>query len=98
MAGPSAGVKVLQISNWVADFSACAILAELGAQVAKVEDPDTGDPVHSFKLFSEGDVRYTGGINTAFQQVSRVKASVAINLQVPLGQEVVRRMTARSGC
>ena len=63
----------------------------------KVEDPDTGDPVHSIKLFSESDVRYTGGINAAFQQVSRGKASVAINLQAPLGQEVVRRMTARSG-
>ena len=96
MTGPLAGIKVLEVSNWVAGPSACAILAELGAEVVKVEPPETGDPMRSVDVTSEGPVPFAGGINVAFQQLNRGKASVAINLQVPQGQEVVRKMAARS--
>ena len=96
MTGPLAGIKVLEISNWVAGPSACAIFAELGAEVVKVEHPETGDPMRSVNVTSEGPVPYAGGINVAFQQLNRGKASVAVNLEVSQGQEVVRRLAARS--
>lgn len=95
MSGPLEGVKVLEISNWVAGPSACAILAELGADVVKVEHPETGDPVRSINVSSEGVVPYSGGINVAFQQFNRGKTSIAVNLEHPLGQEVVQRLAAR---
>ena len=41
MAGMLEGVKVLEVANWVAAPLACAILADLGADVIKVEHPDT---------------------------------------------------------
>ena len=96
MAGALEGIKVLEISNWVAAPSACAILAEFGAEVVKVEHPVTGDPVRSINISSEGVVPYTGGINVALQQLNRDKASVAINLEHSQGQEVVRRLAAWS--
>ena len=96
MTGPLAGIKVLEISNWVAGPSACAILAELGAEVVKVEHPETGDPVRSVNVSSEGVIPYAGGINVVFQQLNRGKSSVAVNLEIAQGQEVVRRLADRS--
>lgn len=37
------GIRVLEVANWVAVPSACAIMADLGAEVIKVEPPGTGD-------------------------------------------------------
>ena len=96
MPGPLAGIKVLEVSNWVAAPSACAILAELGAEVVKIEHPQTGDPVRSINISSEGVVPYSGGLNVAFQQLNRDKSSVAVNLEQAQGQEVVQRLAARS--
>ena len=96
MPGPLEGIKVLEVSNWAAAPSTCAILAELGAEVVKVEHPETGDPVRSINNSPEGVVPYTGGINFPFQQLNRDKASVAVNLDHPQGQAVVKRLAARS--
>ena len=44
MPGPLEGLKVLEVANWVAAPSACAIMADMGAEVIKIEHPETGDP------------------------------------------------------
>ncbi|MCI0841898.1 MAG: CoA transferase, partial [Chloroflexi bacterium] len=54
MAGMLDGIKVLEVANWVAAPSACAMLADLGADVVKIEHPDTGDPVRSINVHSSG--------------------------------------------
>ena len=45
MPGPLEGLKVLEVANWVAAPSACAIMADMGTEVIKIEHPETGDPV-----------------------------------------------------
>ena len=45
MPGPLAVMKVLEIANWVAGPSACAIMADMGAEVVRIEHPETGDLV-----------------------------------------------------
>ena len=57
MSGPLEGLKVLEIANWVAAPSACAILADLGAEVVKIEHPETGDPVRGIDVSSRGVVQ-----------------------------------------
>ncbi|MCL0101776.1 CoA transferase [Dehalococcoidia bacterium] len=93
MAGPLEGVKVLEIANWVAAPSTGATLAELGAQVIKVEPPKTGDPQRFRTTSTTGFmVTWTGGVNMAFQQFNRGKLSVGIDLETPSGRDLVGRL------
>lgn len=96
MPGPLEGIKVLEIANWVAGPSACAILSELGADVIKVEPPETGDAMRSITTSRRGVVPYTGGVNVAIEQDNRGKRSIAVDLSHPEGQRVVHRLAARS--
>ena len=85
MAGILDGLKVLEVANWVAAPSTCAILADLGADVIKIEHPDTGDPVRSVTLNHRGMVPYTGGVNTIFELLNRGKKSLTVDLTNPAG-------------
>ena len=96
MSGLLEGIKVLEVANWVAAPSACAILSDLGAEVTKVEHPETGDPVRSVDLSKRGLAPYSGGLNSMFELLNRGKQSVGIDLRVPRGQEIVRRLAAES--
>ena len=96
MSGPLEGLKVLEVSNWVAVPSACAIMADMGAEVVKIEHPETGDPVRSVDVSSRGVVQHSGGINLIFELLNRGKQSVAVNLEIPQGQEIVQKLAARS--
>ncbi|MEE9324478.1 MAG: CoA transferase [Dehalococcoidia bacterium] len=96
MSGPLEGVKVLEVANWVAAPSTCAILSEMGAEVIKIERPDTGDPMRSVTVSPQGLIPYTEGINLAIEQDNRGTKSVAVNLDHPLGQEVVHKLAAQS--
>ena len=95
MPGPLEGLKVFEIANRIAAPAACAILADMGAEVVKFEHPETGDPVRSIDVSSRGVVQYSSGINSAFELLNCGK-SVAVNLENPRGQEVVQKMAAGS--
>jgi crotonobetainyl-CoA:carnitine CoA-transferase CaiB-like acyl-CoA transferase len=43
MAGALQGIKVVELGHWVAVPCACAILADWGAEVIKIEDPGAGN-------------------------------------------------------
>ena len=92
MPGPLEGLKVLEVANWVAAPSACAIMADMGAEVVKIEHPETGDPVRSVDVSSRGVVQYSSGINSIFELLNRGKQSVAVNLENPQGQEIVQKL------
>ena len=96
MPGPLERLKVLEVANWVAGPSACAIMADMGAEVVKVEHRDTGDPVRSINVSARGIVQHAGGINLLFELLNRGKKSVAVNLEHPQGQEIVQRLAAQS--
>ncbi|MFN3975354.1 MAG: CaiB/BaiF CoA transferase family protein, partial [Dehalococcoidia bacterium] len=96
MPGPLEGIRVLEIANWVAGPASCAILAELGAEVIKVEPPDTGDPMRSVTTSPLGVVPYTSGVNVAIEEDNRGKKSIAVNLEHPSGQDVVHKLAERS--
>lgn len=96
MPGPLEGLKVLEVANWVAAPSACAIMADMGAEVVKIEHPETGDPVRGVTISSRGVVQHTGGINLLFELLNRGKRSVAVNLNDIQGQEIVQKLAAES--
>ena len=96
MAGMLEGLKVLEVANWVAAPSACAMLADLGADVIKIEHPDTGDPVRSIAITHRGVVPYSGGANTTFELLNRGKQSLAVDLGDPQGQKIVQTLADQS--
>jgi crotonobetainyl-CoA:carnitine CoA-transferase CaiB-like acyl-CoA transferase len=96
MPGLLDGIKVLEVANWVAAPAACAMLADLGADVIKIEHPETGDPLRGVDVSTRGVVSYTGGLNAVVELLNRGKRSLGINLEHPRGQEVVRQLAART--
>jgi len=96
MAGPLAGVKVLELARILAGPWAGQLLADLGAEVIKVERPGVGDDTrHWGPPFVEGT---EGGRLSAayFHACNRGKRSIAIDFETPEGREAVRRLAAEA--
>lgn len=90
------GVTVVEVAGWMAAPSAAAILADMGADVIKVE-PTTGDYMRGAMRpprVAEDDPRH--GMDAAFQSDNRGKRSVAVNMKDQRGADLVRRMAAEA--
>ena len=89
-AAPLAGVRVLDLSRVLAGPYCSMLLADLGADVVKVERPGAGDPTRAWgPPFREGESAY-------YLCVNRGKRSVTIDLGDPAGSEVARRLALRA--
>lgn len=92
--GPLSGVRVLDLSRVLAGPWATQTLADLGAEVIKIERPGAGDdtrhwgpPFTTTTDGSKGDAAY-------FMCANRGKKSVALDIATPEGAEAVRRLAA----
>ncbi|MGE0601005.1 MAG: CaiB/BaiF CoA transferase family protein [Dehalococcoidia bacterium] len=92
MAAPLDGIKVLEVANWLAAPAAAALMADLGADVIKIEPP-TGDIFRGFILRSIG-YDFDFPANYGFEVDNRGKRSVVVDLDKPGGPELVRRLAA----
>jgi crotonobetainyl-CoA:carnitine CoA-transferase CaiB-like acyl-CoA transferase len=81
--GPLAGLTVLELGRYIAAPYAGRMLADLGADVVKVEDPDGGDPMRHW----EGGSR---PYSPQFAAYNRGKRSVTVDLRDPVGAAAVR--------
>jgi crotonobetainyl-CoA:carnitine CoA-transferase CaiB-like acyl-CoA transferase len=88
-AGPLAGLTVLDLSTIVSGGTATSLLADLGAQVIKIEHPDGGDPLRSWGPF-------ISGASVWWKVVSRNKKSVTLNLSQPRGQQLLTELIRRA--
>jgi crotonobetainyl-CoA:carnitine CoA-transferase CaiB-like acyl-CoA transferase len=92
MPGPLAGIRVIDLSRVLAGPWATQNLADLGAEVIKIERPHTGDDTRSFAPFVTGEGS-TSGESIYFLSTNRGKKSVTIDLAQKEGQNLVRRLT-----
>jgi len=83
------GLKVLDLSRILAGPYATQMLADLGAEVWKVESPWGDDTRRWGPPFREGESAY-------FLSTNRGKKSLAVNLKDPRGQEIIRRLAAEA--
>lgn len=85
------GVRILEVAMWTFVPAGGAVLAEWGADVIKVEHPETGDPqrglINSGFLPSEA-----GGLNYMMEVPNRGKKSIGIDLKTDGGRELVYRL------
>ena len=79
------GIRVLDLSRVLAGPFCGAILADLGADVIKVEDTKTGDETRTWPPHKEGEA-------ACFLVNNRNKRGIAVDMKAPEGVEIIRRL------
>lgn len=77
------GVRVLDLSRLVAGNALSHVLADMGAEVVKVEEPKRGDDLRHWRF---------GGVSTWWKVYCRGKKSLALNLKTDEGRAILLRM------
>ena len=83
--GALAGVRVVEMGQLIAGPFAGKTLGEFGAEVIKIEAPETGDPLRNWRMIKDGT-------SVWWQVQSRNKKSVALDLRQPQGQDVAKAL------
>ena len=83
--GPISNLRVIELGTLIAAPFAARLLAEFGADVIKIEPPDGGDPLRTWR-------KMHGGTSLWWYLQSRNKRCIGIDLRQPEGQEIVRRL------
>ena len=86
---PLAGLKVLDISTYIAAPAAAVVLGDYGADVIKIEQPGEGDPNRSTITIASYP---KSPVNYPWLMDSRNKRSIALDLKHPAGRAVLDRM------
>ena len=89
MSLPLTGVKILDLTRLLPGPFATLILADLGADVLKVEDPKLGDYIRMYAPFINKQSAY-------FLSINRNKKSMHCNLKAPEGKEVFIELVKKS--
>src|SRR5882757_9046035 len=88
MSKPLAGIRVIELANFIAGPLCGTLLADMGADVVKVEPPG-GD-------MSRATPPIRNGESVSFTALNRNKRSLVLDLKAPEAQEVMRRLAAKS--
>ena len=89
MDGPLSGIRVVELGTLIAAPFAARLFAEFGAEVIKIEQPGSGDPLRSWRKLHQGTSLW-------WYLQSRNKKSIAIDLKSPDGREVALRLAAQA--
>ena len=82
-------IRVLEVGNFMAAPFCTLQLADLGADVVKIEVPDGGDQVRTTAPFLEGE-------SSSFIRLNRNKRSLALDLKAPRGKEAFRKLAQKA--
>lgn len=85
---PLAGVRVLELGNYIAAPTTGRLLADFGADVIKVERPRTGDELRNWRL-------YAGDTSMLYRTLNRNKRSITLDLRSDAGKRAVLDLAAR---
>ncbi|MGA8049626.1 MAG: CoA transferase [Burkholderiales bacterium] len=88
--GPLNGIKVLELAQIMAGPTCGMLLADLGADVVKVERIPRGDDTRDMNRPS------VNGESAAFMAMNRNKRGMALNLKLPAARDALKRMAAQS--
>jgi formyl-CoA transferase len=86
---PLHGVKVIELGMLIAGPSCGRLLAEFGAEVIKIEAPENGDQLRQWR-------KMVGDTSLWWYAQARNKKSVTVNMRMPEGQEIVRKLAAQT--
>src|SRR5579864_4163027 len=83
------GVRVLALETSLSGPHATKILADMGAEVIKIERPGTGDVIRGWDTAVKG-------LSSGYVWVNHNKKSVTVDMKKPAGVEILRRLASRS--
>jgi crotonobetainyl-CoA:carnitine CoA-transferase CaiB-like acyl-CoA transferase len=86
-----AGVRIVELAQYVFVPGAGALLADFGAEVIKIEEPKGGDPYRTLQI---NDGRRTASANLSMELNNRGKKSLTVDLKTPDGREILLRLIA----
>ncbi len=86
---PLQGLKILDLSTWLTGAGGTALLADLGAEVIKVEHPSVGDATRAMTFTPEEHKR---GVLALYELANRNKRGIAIDVKHPMGRAVLLRL------
>src|SRR5438067_9900234 len=84
---PLDGVRVVDLSRLVAGNAVSSQLADFGAEILKIEDPQKGDPLRAWQ---------SNGVSVHWKLYARNKKSVALSLREPRGRDLLLDLAASS--
>ena len=87
--GPLSGIRVVELGTLIAAPFAARLLAEFGAEVIKIEQPGSGDPLRTWRKLHQGTSLW-------WYLQSRNKKSIAIDLKSADGRDVALRLAAQA--
>lgn len=87
--GPLAGVRVVELGNFIAAPTAGRLLGDFGADVIKVERPGTGDELRTWR-------RHGGETSLLFRTLGRNKRSLTLDLRTEEGRAIALKLIARA--
>ncbi|MCG7363845.1 CoA transferase [Roseomonas sp. ACRSG] len=90
---PLDGLVILDLSRVLACPFATMLLAEMGAEVIKVEQPGSGDETRGFEPFAEAQ---GGSVSGYYMACNRSKSSITVNLRHEEGRRVIRDLAAQA--
>ncbi|ARP86198.1 CaiB/BaiF CoA transferase family protein [Bordetella genomosp. 9] len=85
---PLSGIRVLDLSAYIAGPYGCALLGDMGAEIIKVEPPE-GDNLRKYPSTLAAESR-------AFLGINRNKRGICLDLKTEAGYEVLRRLVVRA--
>ncbi|HSB10391.1 MAG TPA: CaiB/BaiF CoA-transferase family protein [Blastocatellia bacterium] len=85
------GLRVLDLSRMLPGPYCSMMLADLGAEVIKVEEPSIGDPTRRSPPIVDGQ-------SAPFNQVNRNKKSIALDLKQEAGKEIFLKLASTADC
>src|SRR5216684_330555 len=95
MSGPLDGIRIIDWTIWQQGPVATQMLADLGAEVIKIEERERGDPGRGIVAIS-GSGTGRRGLNYYFEANNKHKQSIALDLKKPDAREVVHKLVAKS--
>ena len=94
--GPLRGIRVLDFTRILAGPSAALALADLGAEVIKVERPVSGDDTRAWPPYAKDTDGVDTSVSSYYLAANRGKKSIAIDIASAEGQRVVKALAMES--
>jgi crotonobetainyl-CoA:carnitine CoA-transferase CaiB-like acyl-CoA transferase len=95
MSAPLTGIRIIDWTIWQQGPVATQMLADLGAEVIKIEERERGDPGRGIVAVAGGPTGMSGR-NFYFEANNKHKQSIALDLKRPEAREILYRLAAKS--
>ena len=82
---PLDGIRGIELGHVIAGPFTGSVLAYFGAEVIKIEHPDGGDPIRSWRIVQDGTSLW-------WRSIGRNKKSVTLDLKKPRSRELVKQL------